>query len=174
MSNTWRRLYVHLVWGTKYRLPLIDAPREELIVRVFHQEALRAHSELLAFGAEERHLHALLSLHTTVNVASLVRTVKHQTTSEIERTDPRDPPFAWQSGYAVLSVDPRETAALRRYIQHQKEHHAEGTTRPEWEPPLDLLDDPSFNRGALAKRGRSDEKPGPDAPLRSLRPPTPR
>ena len=137
---------------------MIDASREDLIARVFHHKALRKRCELLAFVAEERHVHLLVSLHTTASVAMLVRTVKHQTTTEIERTDPRDPPFAWQSGYAVLSVDPRETAALRHYIQHQKEHHATGTIRPEWEPPLDALDDPS-STAALSQRGRSDEKP---------------
>jgi len=142
---------------------MIDASREDLIVRVFHHKALRKSCELLAFGAEERHVHLLVSLHTTASVAMLVRTVKHQTTTEIERTDPRDPPFAWQSGYAVLSVDPRETAALRHYIQHQKEHHATGTIRPEWEPPLDALDDPSSTAAPSRSEAAQMKSPGRSA-----------
>ena len=101
-------------------------------------------------------------MHTTASVAKLVRAMKSATTLDIERMDPRDPPFAWQSGYAVLSVDPREAAVVRGYIQRQKAHHAEGNTLGDWEPPLAALDDdpehtaaPERSEAAPAKsRGR--------------------
>jgi hypothetical protein len=64
------------------------------------------------------------------------------------------PPFAWQSGYAVLSVEPREAAPLRTYIERQKAHHSEGTTRPEWEPPLAALDD-DLERTAAPERSEA-------------------
>ena len=141
MSSTWRRLYVHLIWGTKHRLPAIDPLREVLVGRMFQEKARRQYCEMLAFGAVENHVHLLVSLHTTASVAKLVRAMKSSTTSEIERVDPRDPPFAWQSGYAALSVEPNEAAVLRAYIERQKEHHSKGTTRSEWEPPLAALED---------------------------------
>ncbi len=158
MASIWRRLYVHLIWGTKHRLPVIDPRREDLIARMFHEIARRQDCEMLAFGAVEDPAHQLVSLHTTASVAKLARAMKSATTMEIERVDPRDPPFAWQSGYAVLSVDPSEAAVLRGYIERQKEHHSDGTTRPEWEPPLESLDDdpdqtaaPSRSEAAPAK-----------------------
>ena len=33
------------------------------------------------------------------------------------------PDFAWQLGYGVFSVDPRETAGVVIYIEGQREHH---------------------------------------------------
>lgn len=147
MSSVWRRLYVHLVWGTRHRLPIIDAGRVNLIGKMFRQSALHQDCEVLAFGAVEDHVHLLISLHTTSSVAKLVRAMKSATTTEIERTDARDPPFAWQSGYAVLSVEPDGASVLRGYIERQKQHHAEGMTRAEWEPPLAALDqDPQATR----------------------------
>ena len=141
MASTWRRLYVHLVWGTKYRLPVIDASREALIGGMCRDKASKQSCEVLAFGAVQDHVHRLVSLHTTASVAKLVRAMKSATTLEIERIDPRDPPFAWQSGYAGLSVDPREAAVVRAYIERQKAHHAEGNTLGDWEPSLAALDD---------------------------------
>lgn len=119
------------------------------------QERARSqYCEMLAFGAVEDHVHLLVSLHTTASVAKLVRAMKSSTTTEIERVDPRDPPFAWQSGYAVLSVEPKDAAVLRAYIEHQKEHHSNGTTRPECEPPLDALED-DLERNAAPSRSEA-------------------
>ena len=162
MASTWRRLYVHLVWGTKHRLPVIDASREALIGGMCRDKAFKQSCEVLAFGAVEDHVHLLVSMHTTASVAKLVRAMKRATSLEIARIDPRDPPFAWQSGYAVLSVDPREAAVLCGYVERQKAHHAEGNTLGNWEPPLAALDDdpeytaaPERSEAAPAKsRGR--------------------
>ena len=94
-----------------------------------------------AFGAVPDHVHLLVSLHTTASVVKLVRAMKSATTTEIERADPRDRPFGWQTGYAALSVEPNDAAGLRAYIEHQKEHHSTGATRAEWEPPFELFED---------------------------------
>jgi len=41
--------------------------------------------------------------------------------------------FRWQGSYGGTSVDPATIPIVRSYIQRQPEHHAQGTTRPEWE-----------------------------------------
>ncbi len=140
MSSTWRRHFVHLVWGTFERLATLDAAREDLVARMIALRARRRGCELLAFGASDDHVHVLLSLHPSQDVAALVRWFKSATTIEIERIDARHPPFRWQAGYGVLSVDPHETAGLREYIDNQRDHHANGTTIPSWEPQLESLD----------------------------------
>jgi hypothetical protein len=40
-------------------------------------------------------------------------------------------PFGWQNGYGAFSVSESRTAAVRKYIRTQEEHHARRTFRDE-------------------------------------------
>ena len=140
MSSTWRRIYLHLVWGTKSRWPVLDAERERIAAPIFAHRIANLQSELLALGAADDHVHALVSIHPTMDVVRLVRSIKGATSQQIQRHACCEPPFRWQRGYAVLSVEPSDARELHEYILRQREHHVHQTTRAEWEPPLDLLD----------------------------------
>ncbi len=43
----------------------------------------------------------------------------------------RLPAFAWQEGYAAITVSPSSLEEVRRYIENQKEHHRERSFRDE-------------------------------------------
>ena len=141
MSHTWRSVYVHVVWATRERRPLIDAHREGVIGRIIGARSKKAKSELLAFGASDDHVHALVSLHVSASVALLVRQFKSFTSRAIEVHDQGDELFRWQKGYAVLSVEPSDAAGLRQYIVNQRSRHRTGELVTAWEPPLDALGD---------------------------------
>jgi hypothetical protein len=52
---------------------------------------------------------------------------------ERQAVDPDARPFRWQNGYAVFSVSEGAVESVKRYVEHQKEHHAEGPLKPELE-----------------------------------------
>ena len=39
--------------------------------------------------------------------------------------------FAWQDGYAAISVSPSQVPAVRAYIENQERHHADRTYEQE-------------------------------------------
>jgi len=41
------------------------------------------------------------------------------------------PAFAWQEGYAAFIVGPTSRVPVRRYIEHQEEHHRRESFREE-------------------------------------------
>lgn len=45
--------------------------------------------------------------------------------------------FAWQDGYAAISVSPSEVEAVRRYLEQQENHHGKRTFEDEYIAMLD-------------------------------------
>ena len=124
MRAPYTQLYVHLVWATWDRLPLIT---EAILPRLYAAIAEKCR-ELkcvpIAIGGMSEHVHLLARLHSTIAVATLVKEVKgsssHLVTHEIARGDF----FKWQGAYGAFTLRKDEVAMVSAYIEHQREHHA--------------------------------------------------
>ncbi len=114
------RLPVHLVFGTKNRLPLILPEIEARLHRRIAGIAKNECAELLEIGGIADHLHLLLDIRPRHSVAGLVKAIKGATSRWLNS---RFPPFAWQRGYGGFSVSQSHVPVLQRYIQRQPEHH---------------------------------------------------
>jgi len=83
------------------------------------------------FGGVEDHMHLLLGLKATHCVADLVREIKKATH---DWAVTRQSGFAWQRGYAALSVGKAQLPGIARYIASQEEHHRRQSSADElWE-----------------------------------------
>jgi putative transposase len=69
-------LYVHLVWATWDRLPMIGSGLERVIQRVVVPEAQEMGCAVLAIGGVEDRMHLLVTLPATGTVAALVKQMK--------------------------------------------------------------------------------------------------
>jgi hypothetical protein len=58
----------------------------------------------------------------------------------------------WQDGYGVVSFGTKDLPWVIRYVKHQKQHHAGGTTHERLER-VDRLDESSQARGHEEKAG---------------------
>ena len=137
VPSTYTSLNFHIIFGTKNRDPLLrDAWRADL--HAYLGGITRNHKGVaLAVGGIADHVHLLVSLSATVAVADFVRELKKASTSWI-REAKQERAFAWQEGYAALSVGVNARDAVRKYIENQEEHHRRRTFREEY---LDLLRD---------------------------------
>ena len=127
-------MYVHLVWSTKLRRPLIGSGLEERLYECIRGKCRELQCSPLAIGGVEDHVHLLVQLHPTVSVSQLVKRIKGASSrmASNEVVDPGDV-FQWQRGYSVFSVGPRGLDAVTAYIQNQKEHHRTNELVPHWE-----------------------------------------
>jgi len=82
----------------------------------------------LSIGGTADHVHLLSGIKATQSIAELVREVKKASNSWARE---RYEKFAWQEGYAALSVGRNEVSNLRRYIEAQDEHHRRLTSQDE-------------------------------------------
>jgi REP element-mobilizing transposase RayT len=78
------------------------------------------------------HLHILLKLRRTIDVAKLVGDIKSNSSRWIKSIDPGSYNFAWQKGYAAYSVGQMEFDRVAKYIQNQKEHHKTSSFKEEY------------------------------------------
>ena len=123
MRAPYTELYVHIIWATWDRLPLLI---EEIEVRVYASIAVKCREldcEPLAIGGIVDHVHLLAKINPVVSVADLVKEVKgsssHLVTHEIRPGEF----FKWQGAYRAFTVRKKKVEYLREYIRNQKSHH---------------------------------------------------
>jgi len=76
----------------------------------------------LAVGGMEDHIHTLLSLPTSIDIATAMRTIKSSSSHWMRETFVL-PAFAWQEGYGAFSIGKSQIETTTRYIHTQQEHH---------------------------------------------------
>ena len=135
-------LYVHLVWATRERAPLLDDARAPLVERAV-RGLCREHGAVPhAVGIMPDHLHVAASFPARLAIAELVRLVKggssHLLNQELVRPGE---PFAWQAEYGALTFGKRSLPEVVAYVRDQRRHHAAGTCLPALER-LDRRDAP--------------------------------
>jgi putative transposase len=123
MSQSLAKVYLHVVFSTKNRAPLLtDGWREELF-QVVGGSANNLGCQSLIVGGVCDHLHQLLILGRTISIADAVGKIKSTSSLWVNQSRGLPAPFHWQGGYAVFSVSQSNVEAVREYIRQQPEHH---------------------------------------------------
>lgn len=123
MSQSFYKLYYHIIWGTKNREHLIIPEIEKLLKwyipkRIFEQESV-----LMAIGMVEEHLHLLASISPKTSIADFVNKIKGSSSHYINTTI-EEKSFYWQAGYGILSLSEKNIPFVKEYIENQKIKHA--------------------------------------------------
>ena len=126
MRRPFTQLYVHLVWSTWDRLPLITPEMEPRLHAAMAVKCRELRVEPLAIGGMEDHVHLLVRLPTALAVAALVKEVKGSSSHLVTHEVTPGQFFKWQGGYGAFTRSREEAAAVTAYILHQREHHAHG------------------------------------------------
>jgi REP element-mobilizing transposase RayT len=76
----------------------------------------------LGVGGTNDHVHLLTQLQATHRLADFMRELKKSSSTWV-RSECGHPEFAWQTGYAALTVSASVVPKVRQYIGRQEEHH---------------------------------------------------
>ena len=107
-----------LCFSTKRRSALItDPPRMWTYMRAI---ARNCGVNVTATGGTANHVHILLTIPPVTRTADVVRNLKANSSRWMNEIGHG---FAWQDGYAAISVSPSQIPAVVRYIENQAEHH---------------------------------------------------
>jgi putative transposase len=124
MSQSLAQIYLHIVFSTKSRQPLL---RDKEFRGRTHAYLAGICKNLdcpaLVVGGIEDHVHILCRFGKTIEVATLLRELKRDSSKWIKENERRLNDFHWQAGYGAFSVSPGHADALQEYIQNQEEHH---------------------------------------------------
>lgn len=136
MGSSFSKIYIHLVWSTWHRLPLIKRQYEAPLHGYIRNICAEMGALLMTSGGTQDHVHLLIDVPPSVRVADLVKRIKGKTSHFTTHALAPDDFFKWQIGYAVFSVSEEHLPILRNYIRNQKEHHESGSVEPDFEPQL--------------------------------------
>lgn len=126
LRGRFTQLYLHLVWSTWDRLPLLGRDVRPRVFAAIHAECDRLRAIPIAIGGVDDHVHVLVRFPTTVTVARLVQQLKGSTSHLINHTGPGRDRLRWQGGYGAFTVARRDVPMVARYVLNQEQHHARG------------------------------------------------
>ena len=125
MRAPFTQLYVHYVWATWDRLPLITDQIEQQIYASILAKSRSLKCEPLAIGGIPDHLHLLVRQQYAVSVADLVKGVKGSSSHLVTHELRQGKFFKWQGGYGAFTVSKVSLDPVIHYINLQKKHHAD-------------------------------------------------
>jgi putative transposase len=130
--------YYHFVWSTWDRTPLLTPDKEAHTHGLIRQQCRMLKADVLALNGMPDHVHLLVTLPTTVSIAEVMKAVKGASARALnDAYGTQTFAFKWQGGYNYDTICSTHMAAIVRYIERQKQHHAEGRLWPAWEMPED-------------------------------------
>jgi REP element-mobilizing transposase RayT len=123
MSSSHCNLLYHIVFSTKGREPWMSATIRSRIHEYFGGAIGSEGGIALVVNGTADHVHILAKLRQDKALSKLIGEVKANSSGWISRTFAGAAGFAWQEGYGAFTVSESQVPKVRRYIEHQEEHH---------------------------------------------------
>ena len=132
MSQSLSKLYVHMIFHTKYSQNLIRPEIEEELY-AYMGGIIKANDSIpLKINGIENHVHILAVMSKNISLAKFLEEIKKNSSKWIKTKGENYKNFAWQGGYGAFSVSQSGIKEVKKYIENQKEHHKKVTFRDEF------------------------------------------
>jgi putative transposase len=128
MSMAFWKCYYHAVWATQGRAPSITLEMERVIFETIRRKSEALDCPILAMSGVSDHIHVAVTIPPKLAAAEWVRNVKGLTAREVNAVFPDLPShFKWQNSYGILTFGEGYIDTIVKYIEQQKEHHAQNS-----------------------------------------------
>ncbi|QSJ17851.1 IS200/IS605 family transposase [Nostoc sp. UHCC 0702] len=134
MRSNFTQLYLHYVWGTWDRLPLITPDIQKLVYAAIIQECQQLKCTVISIGGVEDHVHLLTSFPPTLSISDLIKQIKGSSSHFITHEVKPSEFFKWQGSYGAFTVSHDAIDNVAHYIRNQAIHHSQKSIITAWEP----------------------------------------
>ena len=128
------KVYIHIVWSTKNRIPFLNS--KDLRINVWKhikQNASEKGIFIDVVNGYSDHCHCLISLSTNQTIEKVVQLIKGESSFWINKNNLTEEKFAWQDEYFAVSVSESMIENVRNYIKNQEKHHQKKTFAEEYQ-----------------------------------------
>ena len=132
MAQSLSKVYIHLTFSTKNRMPLIDEQIAPRLMEYLGGVCKQLNCIPIQIGGAKDNVHILCLLSKKITQIKLVEEVKKSSSKWIKTIAPSYRNFYWQDGYGIFSVNPSEVEVVIDYIKNQEEHHKKRTFQKEF------------------------------------------
>jgi putative transposase len=133
-------LFVHIICCVRQREALLSKPVRRVLFVHIQKDAEEKGIKVAAINGVEDHIHCLVQLMPTQNLAQVIRTIRTESSRWLNETKLLSGAFEWDEDYAAYTVSPSSVRQVVDYIGKQEEHHLSKTLESELEvfnkPPL--------------------------------------
>jgi len=137
MSDTFSKIYIHIVFGVKFRQPLIKSDWESELHKYITGLINNKGQKLIALNGVDNHIHILIRMRPNCCLSDLVREIKKSSTNWINERKLTLTKFAWQEGFGAFSCNYHSVDKVTQYIKNQKTHHKKNNFEKEYRTLLD-------------------------------------
>ena len=124
MPQSLSAVYIHLVFSTKERRPLLrDRATREALHAYLGGISKTLDCPPITVGGMEDHVHLLARFSRTITQAEWVKELKRVSNLWLKERGRVYADFQWQGGYADFSVSQSNLERVKKYIANQEEHH---------------------------------------------------
>ncbi len=126
-------MYLHCVWATWDRLPLITPNIQKVVYAAIIKQCEQLKCTVIAIGGIEDHVHLLTGFTSTLTVSNLIKKIKGSSSHLITHEIKPDEFFKWQGSYGAFTVSHEMLDKVANYIRNQEIHHRQKSIIPTWE-----------------------------------------
>lgn len=138
MSHSFNKIWIHAIWATKERQPLIKPSIEKRVHNMISEQLCEMECSVRIINGMPDHVHCLFLLNSQKSISEVIKQIKGSSSHFINHNNFISQKFAWQTGYAAFSVSESVIEKVSDYIQNQKSHHQKKSFQQEYQEFLVL------------------------------------
>jgi putative transposase len=138
------KIWVHDVWGTKNRDPILNTACRPLIFDHIRENALTKGFYVAEVNGYVDHIHCLIPLKPDWSIAKHMQMIKGESANWINKKGILQCRLEWADEYFAASVSEDKLGYVRNYIRNQEEHHRKISFTEEYNYFLKIF---GFNQG---------------------------
>lgn len=132
MPNTYTQIHIQVVFAVQNRQSLIQNEWKDELYKYMTTLIQNENHKLLQINGMPDHVHVFFGMRPTQALSDLMKKLKGESSTWINRKGLTKGRFSWQAGYGAFSYAKSEVPRVIRYIQNQEEHHREKTFTEEY------------------------------------------
>ena len=138
MSHSLTEIWIHGIFGTKDRQPLLNTDIRKDIHLHLQKRLEDMDCGVRIVNGTNDHVHQLFLLSKEFSIAQVMKSIKGETSHWINQKDLMKMKFCWQVGYGAFSVSESDVDRVEQYVKNQEEHHRKMTFKEEYERFMNL------------------------------------
>lgn len=117
------RVWVHVVWGTKKRIPFLVNGVKQKVISHIKENARKKGIYMDRINGYHEHLHCIIGLNADMSISKAINLIKGESAFWINKEKICKQKFEWADEYYAISVSESQLEKVRNYIDNQEQHH---------------------------------------------------
>lgn len=138
MPHSYNKIWIHAIWATKARIPLVHQNIEQNVYQFISNQLREQGCPVRIINGMPDHIHCLFLLNPQKSIAEVIKQIKGSSSHFINQSNLIPEKFAWQTGYAAYSVSESGIEKVFQYIKCQKMHHRKKSFQEEYDAFIKL------------------------------------